>query len=99
MVAQRSEWSLMQALSHFSYHSTDGKYLLCDLQGGFYSASSSNSTNIVLTDPVVNSTDACFGASDLGSARASTHSSCGLSATSTAAATGRSRQRTPPASL
>jgi len=27
---------VMQALSHFSYHEWDGKYLLCDLQGGAY---------------------------------------------------------------
>lgn len=31
-----SEWGkLMQAISHFSYHSTGRKYVLCDLQGGF----------------------------------------------------------------
>lgn len=30
-------WSqVMQALSHFSYHSTGGQFLLCDLQGGPY---------------------------------------------------------------
>ena len=27
----------MQALSHFSFHDSDGSYLLCDLQGGVYS--------------------------------------------------------------
>jgi hypothetical protein len=27
----------MQALSHFSYHDSDDKVLLCDLQGGVYS--------------------------------------------------------------
>ena len=26
----------MQALSHFSYHESDGEYVLCDLQGGAY---------------------------------------------------------------
>lgn len=32
-----SMWSeAMQALSHFSYHSTGGQFLLCDLQGGGY---------------------------------------------------------------
>lgn len=30
-------WSeAMQALSHFSYHDSDGEFLLCDLQGGAY---------------------------------------------------------------
>ena len=27
-------YNMMQALSHFSYHVTEGRYLLCDLQGG-----------------------------------------------------------------
>jgi len=31
------EWGdAIQALSHFSYHYTNGRYLLCDLQGGTY---------------------------------------------------------------
>jgi hypothetical protein len=31
------EWGdAMQALSHFSYHYSNGRYLLCDLQGGIY---------------------------------------------------------------
>jgi len=30
-------WShAMQALSHFSYHNSNGEFLLCDLQGGAY---------------------------------------------------------------
>merc|ERR1712232_294798 len=52
----------MQALSHFSYHHSKGKYLVCDLQGGrthgFY----------ILTDPVVLSADKEFGGTDLGKA-------------------------------
>jgi hypothetical protein len=33
--ADGTNWSsLMQALSHFSYHMTGGHYVLCDLQGG-----------------------------------------------------------------
>ena len=27
---------IMQALSHFTYHISEGRYLLCDLQGGRY---------------------------------------------------------------
>lgn len=51
----------MQALSHFSYHHTNGQYLLCDLQGGHYEDC------YVLTDPVVMSRDKKeFGATDLG---------------------------------
>lgn len=51
---------VMQALSHFSYHATDGQTLLCDLQGGVYS------DGVVLTDPVVMSNQRCFGPTDLG---------------------------------
>merc|ERR1719502_2020314 len=50
----------MQALSHFSYHHTNGKYLLCDLQGGRYDG------YYVLTDPVIHSKDKEFGGTDLG---------------------------------
>jgi hypothetical protein len=52
--------SVMQALSHFSYHSTGGGYLLCDLQGGIYE------DKIVLSDPVIMSRDGRFGVTDLG---------------------------------
>ena len=38
---------VMQAVSHFSYHSSNGQCLLCDLQGGVYQ------DGVVLTDPVV----------------------------------------------
>jgi hypothetical protein len=53
----------MQALSHFSYHHTGGKYLLCDLQGGHYERC------YVLTDPVIMSwaNKKKYGATDLGS--------------------------------
>ena len=53
----------MQALSHFSYHCTRGKYLLCDLQGGHYESC------YVLTDPVIMSMDneKYYGSTDLGS--------------------------------
>jgi len=51
---------LMHALSHFSYHYTSGKYLLCDLQG------SRNGNQCTLTDPVIFSTDRKFGLTDLG---------------------------------
>lgn len=53
----------MQGLSHFSYHHTGGKFLLCDLQGGHYD------TCYILTDPVVMSMDDTkqYGATDFGS--------------------------------
>lgn len=53
----------MQALSHFSYHHSGGKYLLCDLQGGHYE------DMYVLTDPVIisNNDEKVYGATDLGS--------------------------------
>eukprot|EP00440_Ansanella_granifera_P046868 gb/GFBE01050749.1/.p1 GENE.gb/GFBE01050749.1/~~gb/GFBE01050749.1/.p1 ORF type:complete len:322 (+),score=74.14 gb/GFBE01050749.1/:1-966(+) len=50
----------MQALSHFSYHMSGGKHLLCDLQGGRYDG------YYVLTDPVIHSKNKEFGGTDLG---------------------------------
>jgi Alpha-kinase family len=51
----------MQALSHFSYHHSNGQFL-CDLQGGHYE------DVYVLTDPVIMSSGdtKTFGATDLG---------------------------------
>lgn len=54
-------WSdVMQALSHFSYHTSNGEYLLCDLQGGVYR------DFVLITDPVILSRTLQFGVSDLG---------------------------------
>ena len=52
--------SLMDALSHYSYHATAGKELLCDVQGGKYERS------YVLTDPIIMSRDRKYGPTDLG---------------------------------
>eukprot|EP00947_MAST-08B_sp_MAST-8B-sp1_P002302 g2302.t1 len=53
--------SLMQALSHFSYHHSKGKLLLCDLQGG------KRAGEYHLTDPIVTSRQqGTYGNSDLG---------------------------------
>lgn len=41
----------MQAISHYSYHYSNGHHLLCDLQGGHYKDA------YVLTDPVIMSSD------------------------------------------
>lgn len=51
---------VMQALSHFSYHYSQGQCLLCDLQGGVYSHGA------VLTDPVIMSSEQSYGPTDLG---------------------------------
>jgi len=51
---------VMQALSHFSYHVTGGKYVLCDLQGGIYPH------EVILSDPVILSRTRQFGVTDLG---------------------------------
>ncbi|KAJ1628617.1 kinase-like domain-containing protein [Pavlovales sp. CCMP2436] len=52
---------VMQALSHYSYHATDGQLLLCDLQGGVYN------DGVVLSDPVIISRSAsAYGVTDLG---------------------------------
>lgn len=56
----------MQALSHFSYHQSGGRYVLCDLQGGFKKG------RLVLTDPVILSRDRQYGVTDLGAEGIST---------------------------
>ncbi|KAJ7301279.1 kinase-like domain-containing protein [Mycena albidolilacea] len=54
-------WSeAMQALSHFSFHNSNGRSLLCDLQGGLYS------DGYVLSDPVIMSQGQDCGPADLG---------------------------------
>ncbi|RYP79084.1 hypothetical protein DL771_000062 [Monosporascus sp. 5C6A] len=54
-------WSeAMQALSHFSYHTSGGQFLLCDLQGGVYS------DGYILSDPVIMSQARNCGPADLG---------------------------------
>ena len=56
----------MQALSHFSYHVTKGRCVLCDLQGGFAPESWPALRDPVLTDPVILSCDGRYGMTDLG---------------------------------
>jgi len=52
---------VMQALSHFSYHSTGGNFVLCDLQGGVYKNAA------VISDPVILSRRVgAYGPTDLG---------------------------------
>ncbi|KAG7667698.1 hypothetical protein Ndes2526B_g01909 [Nannochloris sp. 'desiccata'] len=54
---------VMQALSHYSYHITNGRLLLCDLQGGIYQ------DGFILTDPVIISQERGeYGPTDLGEA-------------------------------
>ncbi|CAK8987949.1 Alpha-protein kinase vwkA (von Willebrand factor A alpha-kinase) (vWF kinase) [Durusdinium trenchii] len=53
-------YNMMQALSHFSFHVSNGQHLLCDLQGGGYD------THYILTDPAVLSLKQEFGATDGG---------------------------------
>eukprot|EP00173_Palmaria_palmata_P005369 Plantae.Rhodophyta-Palmaria_palmata.ctg9397.p1 GENE.Plantae.Rhodophyta-Palmaria_palmata.ctg9397~~Plantae.Rhodophyta-Palmaria_palmata.ctg9397.p1 ORF type:complete len:206 (+),score=12.57 Plantae.Rhodophyta-Palmaria_palmata.ctg9397:66-620(+) len=56
-----TEWGrVMQALSHFSYHVTGGRLVLCDIQGGVCRSGA------ILSDPVVLSNDLSFGVTDLG---------------------------------
>jgi hypothetical protein len=58
---ESSPWSdAMQALSHYSYHYTNGHFLLCDLQGGVIEKGA------VLTDPIIMSATREYGPTDLG---------------------------------
>ncbi len=50
----------MQALSHYSYHSTDRHLLLCDLQG------EATGSIAVITDPIIMSSTREYGPTDLG---------------------------------
>jgi Alpha-kinase family len=60
-VAPSTPWSeVMQALSHFTYHSSNGEYLLCDIQGGI------GANTVVLTDPAISSRKKEFGVTDNG---------------------------------
>mmetsp|Transcript_29420 Transcript_29420/g.62625 ORF Transcript_29420/g.62625 Transcript_29420/m.62625 type:complete len:389 (+) Transcript_29420:80-1246(+) len=58
--SESSRHPLMQALSHYSYHVSDGAYLVCDLQGV------AKDDHYILTDPVVLSKDKEFGTTDGG---------------------------------
>jgi curved DNA-binding protein CbpA len=59
--SDKAPWArVMQALSHYSYHVTNGRYLLCDLQGGI------SDDGIILTDPVILSQSRQYGVTDLG---------------------------------
>jgi hypothetical protein len=51
---------VMQALSHYSYHISNGQRLLCDLQGGVYDHC------VILTDPAIMSPNKQYGPTDLG---------------------------------
>jgi hypothetical protein len=51
---------VMQALSHYSYHSSQRSVLFCDLQGGSYK------DGFIITDPVIMSLTREFGPTDLG---------------------------------
>jgi hypothetical protein len=57
---ESSPWSdVMQALSHYSYHSTNRHLLLCDLQGGVIE------NGAVITDPIIMSSTREYGPTDL----------------------------------
>lgn len=56
-----SPWiEVMQALSHYSYHSSKSTILFCDLQGGVYK------DGFIITDPVILSMSQEYGPTDLG---------------------------------
>lgn len=60
-VAPSTPWSeVLQALSHFTFHSSNGEFLLCDIQGGI------ESKGVVLTDPAIASRKKEFGVTDTG---------------------------------
>ena len=53
--------AMLQALTHFSFHESGGKYVLCDLQGGLF-----ENGDVILTDPVILSMTRSYGVTDLG---------------------------------
>ena len=55
---------LMQALSHFSYHATDGQALICDLQGGYELENLGE--KLLLSGPVIHSSNGEYGTGDFG---------------------------------
>jgi hypothetical protein len=56
-----TKWGkIMQALSHFSYHTSRGKRVLCDLQGGI------KGDEAIITQPAFLSRNGEYGGSDLG---------------------------------
>lgn len=57
------DFRVMQALSHFSYHISDGECLLCDVQG---QPPGDFGRTYTLTDPVICSKDKLYGPTDLG---------------------------------
>ena len=56
----RLDTCAMQAVSHYSYHTSNGRSVLCDLQGGVYQ------DGVILTDPVVMLVSRCYSPTDLG---------------------------------
>ena len=90
----------MQALRHFLYYQSDGRRVVCDLQGGYYAAF------YVLTGPVVCSVVKAFGAADCGAGgivflqrptTTTTYCDCDLQRqTTTTSALGNRWSRLPP---
>lgn len=60
------EYKVAQALSHFSYHITQGECVLCDLQGGVSMDFDERSRVYTLSDVVVLSRKRNYGVTDLG---------------------------------
>jgi hypothetical protein len=66
---KKKHWiDVMQAVSHFSYHVSNGELVVCDFTGAFFDQSS----DLVLIDPVILSRSERWGATDLGSIGIST---------------------------
>jgi hypothetical protein len=66
---KKKHWiDIMQAVSHFSYHVSNGEFVVCDFVGAFFD----QSTGLVLTDPAILSRSEKWGATDLGSIGIST---------------------------
>merc|ERR1712194_33356 len=56
----KDQGALTEALSHFSFHNTEGRCLLCDLQGN------EDDTRYLLTDPAIHSIGQKYGPTDGG---------------------------------
>lgn len=68
-IGSNTDWEVrcMEAFSHFSYHASGGRLIVCDIQGRYRRNSYSKAkSRFELTDPAICSRSRSFGPTDLG---------------------------------